>query len=86
MLNENVDYGIFFERLFANGDDDYAIQIPRVPRRHYTHTSEKQDFCKKFHLPLYLEKNMDGDGSPIVKNILLIMKNPQTMLGTFEDI
>ena len=90
MLNENVDYATIFGKIFASEDNDNAVMIPQVlpnvcegdTKR--THQRDKI-FVRNF-ISLCIWKNMNGDGSPMVKKILLIITNPQIMLGTFKDI
>ena len=71
MLNENVDYGTIFERLFACGDDDYAVQIPQVlpnvAHGDTTHTNRRNKIFVRNFIGLCIWKNINGDGSPMVK-------------------
>ena len=71
MRNEIVDYRTIFERLFASCDDHGAVQIPEVlPNVADSDTSRTKQRNKIFvrnFIGLCIWKNINGDGSPMVK-------------------
>ena len=71
MRNEIVNYGTIFERLFASCDEYGAVQIPdvlpNVADGDTSRTSRRNKIFVRNFIGLFIWKNMNGDGSPMVK-------------------
>ena len=71
MLNENVDYATIFDKLFASDDNDNAVMIPdvlpNVSQGDTTRTHRRNKIFVRNFIGLCIWKNMNGDGSPMVK-------------------
>ena len=69
MSNKTVDYATIFEKLFASDDNGVMIPqvLPNVSQGDATRTCRRNKIFLRNFIGLCIWKNMNGDGSPMVK-------------------